>query len=75
MTRPDLIHLMPPEGGTVTLCCLTRPTELPLGHWYSRDRADVTCTVREHAELAVDLDDGESPFGWRDLQEGTAPCP
>ncbi|MFI9418016.1 hypothetical protein [Streptomyces werraensis] len=75
-TRPDLVHLMPAAGGEHTLCCLSRPDELPLTHWYTRDRADVTCTLRERAELAVDLDGGESPFGWRDLpQEGTGTCP
>jgi hypothetical protein len=55
---------MPPTGGACTSCCLALPTELPEIDLYTRDSASVTCTVRNLAELPVDSDRGESPFGW-----------
>jgi hypothetical protein len=40
-------------------------TELPRADLFTTDPDRVTCTVRTVAELVVDTDDGESPFGWR----------
>ncbi|WP_328434527.1 hypothetical protein [Streptomyces sp. NBC_00425] len=66
MNGEGLVHEMPRAGGTVTGCCLTVPAELPTLDCFTRDPGRVTCTVRTVAELTVDQDDGESPFGWRD---------
>ncbi|MEU6595063.1 hypothetical protein ABZ923_38700 [Streptomyces sp. NPDC046881] len=59
-----VVHEMPPAGGAHTRCCLTLPAELPTLDLFTRDPDRVTCTVRQAAELAVDSDRGESPFGW-----------
>ncbi|MEU1853960.1 hypothetical protein ABZ499_33055 [Streptomyces sp. NPDC019990] len=59
-----VVHEMPPPGGAYTHCCLTLPAELPHLDLFTRDPERVTCTVRDVAELVVDNDRGESPFGW-----------
>lgn len=59
-----VVHAMPHTGGLFTSCCLALPTELPEIDLYTRDSASVTCTVRHFAEMPVDTDRGESPFGW-----------
>ncbi|MFF0092761.1 hypothetical protein ACFYSF_22750 [Streptomyces canus] len=61
-----VVHEMPPAGGAYTSCCLSVPAELPLLDVFTRDTERVTCTVRHAAELPVDSDRGESPFGWSD---------
>ncbi|MDQ1018822.1 hypothetical protein [Streptomyces afghaniensis] len=59
-----VVHDMPPSGGACTSCCLLLPDELPVVDLYTRDPQQVTCTVRHQAEMPVDNDGGESPFGW-----------
>ncbi|PWI16041.1 hypothetical protein DI272_19105 [Streptomyces sp. Act143] len=63
---PGVMHQMPPTGGSYTSCCLTLPADLPDTDLFTRDPARVTCTLRQTAELPVDTDRGESPFGWTD---------
>ncbi|KQW13575.1 hypothetical protein [Streptomyces sp. Root369] len=64
MSARLVVHEMPPPGGAFTSCCLTQTGELPLLNVFTRDPGLVTCTVRHTAQLAVDTDRGESPFGW-----------
>ncbi|MEU7323341.1 hypothetical protein ABZ682_22740 [Streptomyces griseoviridis] len=64
MNALPVVHEMPPSGGAHTSCCLALPGELPLRDVFTRDPRRVTCTIRQIAELAVDSDRGESPFGW-----------
>jgi hypothetical protein len=58
---------MPAAGRRLTSCCLRMTTELPRVDLFTTDPARVTCTLRRGAELVVDSDGGESPFGWRQL--------
>ncbi|MFF5968181.1 hypothetical protein ACFY64_31560 [Streptomyces collinus] len=68
MSAPaDVVHEMPPTGGRYTRCCLALPADLPEADLYSRDPGRITCTAaRRIAEMPVDTDRGESPFGWSD---------
>ncbi|MYR58328.1 hypothetical protein GTY54_19515 [Streptomyces sp. SID625] len=59
-----VVHEMPPPGGAHTTCCLRLTGELPTCDLFTRDPGRVTCTVRQTAELPVDVDRDESPFGW-----------
>ncbi|MCX4458507.1 hypothetical protein OOK58_42095 [Streptomyces sp. NBC_01728] len=63
----SVLHQCPPPGGAFTPCCLSMTTELPAVDLFTTDPERVTCTVHCAAELRVDLDGGESPFGWRQL--------
>jgi hypothetical protein len=62
-----VLHECPPPGGAFTSCCLRMTTELPRVDLFTTDPARVTCTLRRGAEVHVDSDGGESPFGWRQL--------
>lgn len=61
-----IVHACPAPGRAYTRCCLRMTTELPDTHLFSTDPDRVTCTTRTLVPT-VDTDDGESPFGWRDL--------
>lgn len=60
----ERIHLGPPPGSGLTPCCDRSISELPTGDRVTSDRDEVTCTDRDVAELVVDTDRGENPFGW-----------
>ncbi|MGY3199795.1 hypothetical protein [Streptomyces sp. TE5632] len=60
------IHECPPPGGSFTPCCLALTSDLPRTDLLTTDPGRATCTLRRTAELNVDTDDGESPFGWRE---------
>lgn len=62
----DRVHLCPPVGSGLMPCCDRTPFELPLDDRLTTSAHEVTCTDRELAELVVDTDGGESPFGWRE---------
>lgn len=65
MIRPDRVHACPPAGSGPVPCCGRTVTELLPGDSTTSDAHEVTCTDRAVAELVVDTDGGESPFGWR----------
>lgn len=62
----DRVHLCPPVGSGIMPCCARTPFELPSNDRITTYAHEVTCTDREVAELVVDTDGGESPFGWRE---------
>jgi hypothetical protein len=47
-------------------CCDRTVAELATGDSVTTYAHEVTCNDREIAELVVDTDGGESPFGWRE---------
>lgn len=67
-----VVHGCPPLGEGFTPCCGRTPFELPMHHPVTTDPGQVTCRDKELAQLVAvvaDTDDGESPFGWRELPD------
>lgn len=62
----DRVHLCPPAGSELMRCCDRTVAEIGTGDSVTTYAHEVTCTDREMAELIVDTDGGESPFGWRE---------
>lgn len=61
------VHLCPPAGSDTLPCCgRTVDQVLAAMGQLTTFAHQVTCAEREMAELVVDTDDGESPFGWRE---------
>lgn len=64
----NAVHQRPPAGSRTLPCC---GRDIGAAFRLTPLADDVTCTDRKIAELVVDTDDGESPFGWRE-DEGLA---
>lgn len=74
-TAEDRIHLCPPAGSAVMPCCARSISELTVRDRITSAVNEVTCTDRAWAELVVDQDGDENPFGWReDVIHGRAPA-
>lgn len=69
MSSRSTVHECPPRGESLTPCCGRAPTDLPDDDRITTVVWQVTCRVRAYAELQVDTDRGESPFGWSDDPE------
>lgn len=60
------VHLCPPAGSELMRCCDRTVAQIGPADSVTTYAHEVTCTDREMAELVVDTDGGESPFGWRE---------
>ena len=58
------VHYRPPTGPSLLPCCGRDANSLPTAARTTECESETTCTDRRVAELVVDTDGGESPFGW-----------
>lgn len=59
----NAVHQRPPAGSRTLPCC---GRNIGAAFRLTPLADEVTCTDRKIAEVVVDTDDGESPFGWRE---------
>lgn len=77
MSDSSPVHLWPPQGSRILPCChrtVDAEDLAVIGRLTTLTR-EVTCNEREIAQLVVDNDDGESPFGWRENDSLTRAIP
>jgi hypothetical protein len=52
---PEVVHLVPPQGGGKTPCCEKSPFELPQNHRMTEDESIVTCPGVEEGAPALNV--------------------